>query len=176
MSKRSSHCLLYWPFEKEEEKKKGKIANKFGTLSSGAPAVARSTSTQVMRLCSPAAIWLTEGFIIVSKPAAETKLPCQSSCPASLSNFAGNLPLQVLLRHLLGAAGLARTSPLSPFSCFLKITSGGKLHSRRAGETRQQREIGRLCVFCRTMRECWTDSCWLSYSLPALVLSKLRSK
>lgn len=177
MSKRSSHCVFYWPFEKEEEEKKRKNSQQvWHVVLWSTRHSQRSTSTQVMRLCSPAAICLTEGFIIVSKPAAKTKLPCQSSCPASLSNFAGSLPLQVLLRHLLGAAGLARTSPPSPFSCFLKITSGGKLHSRRAGETRQQREIGRLCVFCRTMRECWTDSCWLSYSLPALVLSKLCSK
>lgn len=69
----------------------------------------------------------------------------------------------------------AHVAPLL-LSCFLKITSGGKLHSQQARETRKQREIGQLCVFCRTMRECWTDSCWLSYSLPASVWSKLCSK
>lgn len=73
-------------------------------------------------------------FYYCVKACSKNKIavPVILACPASLSDFAGNLPLQVLLRHLLGAAGLARTSPPSPFSCFLKITSGGKLHSRRA--------------------------------------------
>lgn len=81
-----------------------------------------------MHRYSLTAICLTQGFIIVSKPEGKkTKLPCQSASPASLFQVPMKPPalsLAVAPAHRACSAGLARTSPPLPFSCFLKITSG----------------------------------------------------
>lgn len=126
------------------------MANKFGLFLRNTHHC-QKYKHQVMHRYSPTAICLTQGFIIVSKPAEKrTKLPCQSSRPASLFQLPIKPPassLAVAPAQWACAAGLEHTSPPLLFSCFLKITSGESFVASGQGKRGSRGKLAD-CVCC----------------------------